>query len=360
MTKNNVNLHHQTFESIKHLSADGSEYWLARDLSKVLDYSEYRHFQPVIEKAKEACKNSGQPVQDHFEDVLDMVEIGSGAKRAVQDVHLSRYACYLIVQNGDSSKTVIANGQTYFAMQTRRQELQDDAAFATLSEDERRVMLRNELSEHNKALVAAAKQSGVETSLDYAIFQDHGYRGLYGGRGAKDKRAAKQVALPPHGSLHDYVPFYFAPRSPMLGANHTKTIPNARPQEEILHLVTTAQSIANADIPFVFYDHHAVKEYSAPYNNLNDLCKIDWELFFEPPLLGGYSKIWNSTSMGKNPKWVKRMEVRMAEFLVHERLPWNLIKGIATINEEKAKEVEEILKHHQIDTQVKAKRDWYY
>jgi DNA-damage-inducible protein D len=191
MTKNNVNLHHQTFESIKHLSADGSEYWLARDLSKVLDYSEYRHFQPVIEKAKEACKNSGQPVQDHFEDVLDMVEIGSGAKRAVQDVHLSRYACYLIVQNGDSSKTVIANGQTYFAMQTRRQELQDDAAFARLSEDERRVMLRNELSEHNKALVAAAKQSGVETSLDYAIFQDHGYRGLYGGKGAKDIHSTK-------------------------------------------------------------------------------------------------------------------------------------------------------------------------
>jgi len=120
-----------------------------------------------------------------------MVDIGSGARRELPDVRLSRYACYLIVQNGDPSKPVIANGQTYFAMQTRRQELQDNEKFARLSEDEKRLAIRNELAAHNKYLAAAAKDSGVETSLDYAIFQDHGYKGLYGGLGAKDIHARK-------------------------------------------------------------------------------------------------------------------------------------------------------------------------
>jgi DNA-damage-inducible protein D len=123
---------------------------------------------------------------DHIEDILDMVSIGSGAQREVADVRLSRYACYLIVQNGDPSKPVIANGQTYFAMQTRRQELEDSATFAQLSEDDKRLAIRNELATHNKHLAAAAKNAGVESSLDYAIFQDHGYKGLYGGLGAKD------------------------------------------------------------------------------------------------------------------------------------------------------------------------------
>ena len=186
-----VNEHHQTFESIRQFDEEGHELWLARQLAKVLEYSEYRHFQPVIERAKDACRNSGHPVDDHFEDILDMVEIGSGAKRQIADIRLSRYACYLIVQNGDPSKPVIANGQTYFAMQTRRQELRDNEAFARLSEDEKRVAIRNELSEHNKHLAAASKDAGVETPLDYAIFQDHGYKGLYGGRGAKDIHAAK-------------------------------------------------------------------------------------------------------------------------------------------------------------------------
>jgi DNA-damage-inducible protein D len=128
---------------------------------------------------------------DHIEDVLDMVEIGSGAQREIADVRLSRYACYLIVQNGDPAKPVIANGQTYFAMQTRRQELEDSAKFAQLSEDDKRLAIRNELAAHNKYLAAAAKDAGVETSLDYAIFQDHGYKGLYGGMGAKDIHATK-------------------------------------------------------------------------------------------------------------------------------------------------------------------------
>jgi DNA-damage-inducible protein D len=192
MSKNDiVQQHHETFEGIRHFDENGNEYWLARQLSKVLEYSEYRHFLPVIEKAKDACSNSKNQVADHFEDILEMVDIGSGAKRPVPDVRLSRYACYLVVQNGDPSKQVIANGQTYFAMQTRRQELADDARFAQLTEDERRLMLRDELTHHNKALSAAAKDAGVETGLDYAIFQDHGYRGLYGGLGAKDIHAHK-------------------------------------------------------------------------------------------------------------------------------------------------------------------------
>lgn len=185
--------HHVTFESLRRLDEAGNEFWLARPLAKVLDYSEYRHFLPVIERAREACAKSSQSVMDHFEDVLAMVDIGSGARRELPDIRLSRYACYLIVQNGDPSKTVIANGQTYFAMQTRRQELADDAAFARLGEEEKRLAIRNELALHNKYLAAAAKDAGVETSLDYAIFQDHGYRGLYGGLGAKDIHARKEL-----------------------------------------------------------------------------------------------------------------------------------------------------------------------
>ena len=185
--------HHATFESIRHVDADGNDYWLARPLAKVLDYSEYRHFLPVVERAREACRNSGQPLADHFEDVLEMVEIGSGARREIPDVRLSRYACYLIVQNGDPGKAVIANGQTYFAIQTRRQELADDAKFAQLNENDKRLAICNELAAHNKHLAAAAKDAGVETSLDYAIFQDHGYKGLYGGLGNREIHARKDL-----------------------------------------------------------------------------------------------------------------------------------------------------------------------
>lgn len=185
--------HHATFEGIRHVDAKGNGFWLARELAVVLDYSQYRHFLPVIEKAKEACRNSGQRMEDHIEDLLTMVDIGSGAKRQVEDYRLSRYACYLIVQNGDPSKPVIANGQTYFAAQTRRQELADDSRFAALSEDDKRIAIRNELAVHNKHLARAAKKAGVETGLDYAIFQDHGYRGLYGGLSAKDLHARKRL-----------------------------------------------------------------------------------------------------------------------------------------------------------------------
>lgn len=179
------NKHHQTFESLKKTSSQGDDYWSARQLARILEYSEYRHFVPVIVRAKAACENSGHSIEDHFEEVLVMVETGSGAQREIEDYELSRYACYLIVQNGDPTKPVIANGQTYFAIQTRRQELADDEAFQRLKEDEKRLFLRNELKEHNKQLVEAAQQAGVETTLDFAIFQNHGYKGLYGGLDAK-------------------------------------------------------------------------------------------------------------------------------------------------------------------------------
>jgi len=188
-----VRRHHSTFEAIRHLEDNDNEFWFARELARVLEYSEYRHFLPVIERAREACRSSGRAVADHFEDILAMVDIGSGAKRQIEDVRLSRYACYLIVQNGDPSKPVIANGQTYFALQTRRQELADSAKFAQLSENDKRLAIRNELATHNKHLAAAAKDAGVLTSLDYAVFQDHGYRGLYGGLSAKEIHVRKDL-----------------------------------------------------------------------------------------------------------------------------------------------------------------------
>ncbi len=183
--------HHASFEGLRQLDDAGNEYWLARKLATALDYSQYRHFLPAIERARIACEQSGQAPSDHFEDVLTMVDIGSGAKRQIEDIRLSRYACYLIVQNGDPSKPVIANGQTYFAIQTRRQELANDTAFGQLSEDEKRLAIRNELAQHNKYLAAAAAEAGVESGLDFAVFQDHGYRGLYGGLGAKAIHARK-------------------------------------------------------------------------------------------------------------------------------------------------------------------------
>lgn len=179
----------QTFEDIKRINEYGGEYWEARELQVVLEYSKWGNFVKVIEKAKEACRNSQLNVDDHFADVGKMVDIGSGTKRAVDDLHLSRYACYLIVQNSDPRKEVVALGQTYFAIQTRRQEQADH--IAQMNEDAKRLAIRNELKGHNKKLVEAAKTAGVETSLEYAVFQDHGYMGLYGGMKAKDIHCQK-------------------------------------------------------------------------------------------------------------------------------------------------------------------------
>lgn len=182
--------HRQTFESIRKEDG-GAEYWLARKLAPVLGYQDYRNFLAVVGKARVACANADLDPADHFGDVTTMIDLGKGARREVADIRLSRYACYLIVQNGDPSKLVIAEGQTYFAVQTRRQEIQDDPAFGSLSEDERRLMLRREMAHHNTSLASAAGQAGVTTGLDYAVFQDHGYRGLYGGRTMRDIHAHK-------------------------------------------------------------------------------------------------------------------------------------------------------------------------
>jgi DNA-damage-inducible protein D len=177
--------HYKTFEELKHHTDGKSEFWYARDLQIVLDYSSWDKFKRLILKAISACDNSGQKSGNHFSQVGKMVQIGSGSQREIEDYQLSRYACYLIVQNGDPSKPVIANGQTYFAIQTRRQELADDEMFQRLKEDEKRLFLRHEMKEHNKKLVEAAQQAGVESNLDFAIFQNHGYKGLYGGLDAK-------------------------------------------------------------------------------------------------------------------------------------------------------------------------------
>ena len=187
-----VNPQDSIFEQIKRVDENGAEYWSARDMAKVLEYSEYRHFKQVVDKAKEACVNSQYKVQDHFEDILDMVTIGSGAKRPLETVKLSRYACYLIVQNADPSKKVVANGQTYFAVQTRIAEIQQMDEYNRLTdEEEKRLFLRHQLAHHNSLLAETAKNAGVVESRDYAIFQNHGYKGLYGGLAAKDIHARK-------------------------------------------------------------------------------------------------------------------------------------------------------------------------
>lgn len=179
-----------TFERIKRVSAEGQESWSARDLARVLEYLNFRNFQPVIEKAKEACANSGYAVADHFAEMRNMVGIGSGAQRELEDWALSRYACYLVIQNADPSKPLVALGQTYFAIQTRRQELADAEA---LQENQKRLLLRAEMKTRNKKLAGVAKQSGVVQPVDYAIFMDHGYRGLYGGLGMRDIHQRKQL-----------------------------------------------------------------------------------------------------------------------------------------------------------------------
>ena len=180
------------FESIKHIDENGVEYWTSRSLWKILEYNEYRNFIPVIEKAKIACENSGQRIEDHFVDINEMVAIGSGAVRPVDSIKLSRYACYLIVQNADPSKTIVAQGQTYFAIQTRIAEVQQMKEYQELtSEEEKRLFLRSELLQHNSQLASAAKDAGVIDSRDYAIFQNYGYQGLYGGMTAKDIHARK-------------------------------------------------------------------------------------------------------------------------------------------------------------------------
>lgn len=182
------------FEEIKRVNESGEERWSARDLYKALDYTDYRNFLNVIEKAKEACKNSSQVIHNHFVEANEMVKIGSGAEKPVDTLILTRYACYLIIQNSDPSKEIVALGQTYFAIQTRRQEETD-----MMIEDHKRVSLRGEISEHNASLAKSAASVGVK---NYGKFQNYGYKGLYGGLDAtgihKNKKLKKSQKILDH------------------------------------------------------------------------------------------------------------------------------------------------------------------
>jgi DNA-damage-inducible protein D len=159
----------------------GNEFWDARDLARLLDYSDYRSFLNIVDKAKNSSETAGIAVRDHFVDATDKVDIGSGASQDVETVLLTRYACYLIAQNGDARKRPIAFAQTYFAVQARRQEVQDQQVQTPLDEDEKRILLRDEMKKHNKMLAEAARNAGVVLPRDFAIFTNHGYMGLYGG-----------------------------------------------------------------------------------------------------------------------------------------------------------------------------------
>jgi DNA-damage-inducible protein D len=181
------------FDAIRKIDEQGHEYWSARELGRVLGYqTNYRNFQKAIAKAQKACEESGYAVSDHFAQTRNMVPLGSGAKRPVEDMHLSRYGAYLTVQNADPEKPVVALGQTYFAVQTRAQEIAEQ--IATLPEDQRRLIYRSEIAGWNQKLNDAAKLAGVISPGDFATFTNHGYQGLYGGLTEDAIHARKKLA----------------------------------------------------------------------------------------------------------------------------------------------------------------------
>ncbi len=203
--------HVSPFDAIRQVDESGNAYWSARDLYKLLGYSRWEKFQKSIEEAQRACKNSGQAISDHFHLEVKMIKAGKGAQRPIEDYHLSRYACYLVIQNADPDKPVVALGQTYFAVQTRRQEVADELAISSLPEEQKRLIFRSELAIFNTKLAEAAQQAGVLTPSDFAIFEDHGYMGLYGGLRENNIHARKQ--LKPGAKISDYM------GSEELGAN---------------------------------------------------------------------------------------------------------------------------------------------
>jgi len=200
MTKLNA-AEYAPFEAIKQVDDLGNEFWRARDLQEVLGYAEWRNFHKALERAMIACRNSGFGVDDHFVEANKMVAIGSGAMRPALDYELSRYACYLIVQNGDPRKEIVALGQTYFAIQTRRQELAD--TFNQLDENNKRLVVRGNIKQWNLLLAEAAHNAGVITDEEFAVFQNSGYMGLYGGLTVADIHTRK--GLKTHEKILDYM-----------------------------------------------------------------------------------------------------------------------------------------------------------
>lgn len=188
--KNLITITEDNFESIKHIDENGIEYWYARELQNVLNYKEWRKFENVINKAKEACENSDISIFDHFVDVAKTIKMPKGAEKTIIDYRLTRYACYLIAQNGDSRKKAIALAQTYFAVQTRKQELTRQE-YEQLSEDEKRLYTRKNVKDKNKYLFDTAKLAGVK---NYGKFNNYGYRGLYNGETAKDIANRKGIS----------------------------------------------------------------------------------------------------------------------------------------------------------------------
>ena len=178
----NIKKENQTFESIKHIDENGIEYWYARELQDVLEYTQWRRFENVIDKAKQACENSDISVFEHFADVGKLSKRANNAEVQIKDYKLTRYACYLIAQNGDSRKGVIALAQTYFAVQTRKQEI-TEKEYSMLTEDEKRIYRRNQVRKGNYNLNKTAINSGVK---DLARFHNSGYKGLYNGESAND------------------------------------------------------------------------------------------------------------------------------------------------------------------------------
>lgn len=181
------------FDPLRHL--DGArEFWLARELYKVLGYDRWENFEKVIAKAKVACKYNGEDVDDQFREVTKLIRAGKGAQRATRDVELSRYACYLVVQNSDSSKPIVSHAMGYFAIQTQRQEAADADTFAQLSEDEKRLIYRTQLALYNRRIAQTAHEAGVITPSEHAEFANEGYKGLYNGLTENDIHALKQLA----------------------------------------------------------------------------------------------------------------------------------------------------------------------
>ena len=183
---------YRRFEDIKHVREDGTEYWSARELAPALEYTQWRNFSKVIGRAVIACENSGHSVLDDFAEVSKIVNAGATSK-PVKDYELSRYACYLIVQNGDPRKEVIALGQTYFAIQTYRQEVADH--FNQLDEDRRRLVVRGDIKQWNQLLAETAHDAGVISNEEFAIFQNAGYMGLYGGLDVDDIHSRKKLEV---------------------------------------------------------------------------------------------------------------------------------------------------------------------